>query len=99
TRCYRDWSSDVCSSDLVRGPQVRGVHATVAVRVAKQFHHAEGAGLRGAFELLVRLHTRHLRIELASLVKFLDVELACEIVPVQRSEERRVGEGSEAHRA
>src|SRR3989337_1607747 len=26
TRCYRDWSSDVCSSDLVMG----GFHATLA---------------------------------------------------------------------
>src|SRR3989337_2925184 len=24
TRCYRDWSSDVCSSDLSRGPRYEG---------------------------------------------------------------------------
>src|SRR6266542_3648677 len=23
TRCYRDWSSDVCSSDLIRKPELR----------------------------------------------------------------------------
>src|SRR5207245_6764863 len=27
TRCYRDWSSDVCSSDLTPGPGVPGTSA------------------------------------------------------------------------
>ena len=67
----------------VRGPHLGRVHATVAVGVTKQFHHAERAGLRGALEFLVGLHTAHLRVELSSLVEFLDVELAREIVSVQ----------------
>src|SRR5256884_223465 len=34
TRCSRDWSSDVCSSDLVRGP-VKAQAASGAIRVEK----------------------------------------------------------------
>src|SRR5207245_3474573 len=34
TRCYRDWSSDVCSSDLGRGPREVG-HRPVALDEGK----------------------------------------------------------------
>ena len=64
-------------------PHIGRVHATVAVQVAQQFHHAERAGFGGEFEFLIGLHPAHLRVELSRLVEFLDVELAREIVSVQ----------------
>ena len=67
----------------VRGPYIGRVHAAVAIGVTKPFYHAERAGLRRAFEFFVGLHPAHLRVQLAGLVEFLDVELAREIVSVQ----------------
>src|SRR5207245_8776092 len=41
TRCYRDWSSDVCSSDLARGWNMEAY-------VAPSFYSPECAGYRAA---------------------------------------------------
>src|SRR5207245_7416337 len=36
TRCYRDWSSDVCSSDLTVGPRQTGRYGMVVPRFVDQ---------------------------------------------------------------
>src|SRR5207245_6569752 len=38
TRCYRDWSSDVCSSDLVRGGILRPDFVPVALQLLGDHH-------------------------------------------------------------
>ncbi len=67
----------------IRRPHIRRIHATVSIRIAQQLHYAIRSGLRRLLELLVRLHTAHLRVELSRLVEFLDIELSRQIVAVQ----------------
>src|SRR5690606_40584542 len=83
TRFSRDWSSDVCSSDLVgEGIQVRA-------QVVEGPHHLAVDGAPGAF---VR---RDLPWPLAEKIRGHDVELA----RLVRSEERRVGKECRSQRA
>src|SRR5207245_8804566 len=39
TRCYRDWSSDVCSSDLTARAPRQGVDALCGLPVARLYYH------------------------------------------------------------
>src|SRR2546422_6643782 len=41
TRCSRDWSSDVCSSDLVKGVELRVTEIVAPGQVFMPFHYAE----------------------------------------------------------
>src|SRR6266542_5385827 len=58
TRCYRDWSSDVCSSDLVEGdtladalPPLRETYCgTIAYEIEHISDHEERVWLREAIE-------------------------------------------------
>src|SRR5207245_6035453 len=87
TRCYRDWSSDVCSSDLERSPR-----AIEAVRLA-----IEILG-RPVYVRKEIVHNRHVVDELtaqgAVFVDALDeAPPGAVVVFSARSEERRVGKG------
>src|SRR5207245_6020538 len=75
TRCYRDWNSDVCSSDLVRGKTL-----TVARWIGRGTFKA--AALIGAFVLIIALWLWDASI----LTRAADQNLQ-----LIRSEERRVG--------
>src|SRR5207247_6216746 len=82
TRSTRDWSSDVCSSDLVRSSQLDAL--------------VEGGNLRASFAKYVRAHldaylsATQLGVTLASLaLGYLGEQYLAEM----RSEERRVGKG------
>src|SRR5207245_8095112 len=91
TRCYRDWSSDVCSSDLVLvtgADGFMGSHLTEAlVHLGARVHAFVRATSSGALN-----NIGHLRSELT--VKFADLTDRTSIdylVKELRSEERRVG--------
>src|SRR5207245_4270175 len=87
TSCYRDWSSDVCSSDLDRFLHVA---ARLFEHLAHFARHLLGQRFlaldeepRRAKEDLAALRRRDQPPRLVSLLRRLD----------RRSEERRVGEG------
>src|SRR5699024_11500489 len=88
TRSKRDWSSDVCSSDLVyiTSPDYFGVMSDI--EGIAEVAHAHGVPL-----LVDNAHGAHLR--------FLQGEDGCSLHPMQlgRSEERRVGQEGRARRA
>src|SRR5690625_7692633 len=95
TRWPRDWSSDVCSSDLFQ----HDIHDLVIRR--HEGHVQEEVGLGGVVVYLVNQiskHWRHLRTWRGGRVRdswaSSPVESFCEC-RAWRSEERRVGEGSE----
>src|SRR5207245_7949129 len=72
TRCYRDWSSDVCSSDLLR-------------RYKRRWIVERTIGWLGNFRRLVVRYDRSLTIYQAFF------HIACSMIVLRRSEERRVG--------
>src|SRR5207245_8183764 len=71
TRCYRDWSSDVCSSDLEFGydEQIGGVAAAGALHMI----HMNRATLDGGQRILA----------VAEFVDRIGMQVNCEIVPVR----------------
>src|SRR5699024_11799990 len=83
TRSKRDWSSDVCSSDLRLQAQERHHHTEHLRRDAQRDPQPAGEpGLLQGEVVLDRLQLLGQRGELS--------------VPAERSEERRVGEGSKS---
>src|SRR5690606_40002060 len=97
TRFSRDWSSDVCSSDLEVGtalvshPEVAKVSLTGSVGTGKRVLALAGE------------HMKHATMELGGkspLIVFddADVENAVSGAMLGRSEERRVGEGGGGRR-
>src|SRR5207245_4433137 len=82
TRCYRDWSSDVCSSDLVRVLRLLPA-AEADARTARLVGLEIGAG----GDLLVRILPRQPNFNVVGL-RGVGAHVAR-----TRSEERRVGKG------
>src|SRR5207245_6797018 len=60
TRCYRDWSSDVCSSDLaiLSGGAPRDLTAAIAAGEAARFQAVPGIGKRTAERIIVELREK-----------------------------------------
>src|SRR5690606_39814230 len=91
TRFSRDWSSDVCSSDLA---------PVVALVTTKPLDSHAMAALPGVQDLDIdgvnvrfrAVDARHVVAELMTLLTALDVGVA-ELSIRKRSEERRVGKG------
>src|SRR5207245_7623257 len=96
TRCYRDWSSDVCSSDLSRsaGPDFeRGkplveehgqpVDGTSAVVAGRSDQRSQGWIVKQIEDEVIRVQP---------------VSREDQAVPVQRSEARRVGKEGRGRR-
>src|SRR5207245_7347513 len=84
TRCYRDWSSDVCSSDLGHKPGTAVVRAAYSLHNALVFPHIVfatyyGGGLR-AIDITDAFSPVEVGYYFGQPVK-----------QVRRSEERRVG--------
>src|SRR5207245_3140616 len=90
TRCYRDWSSDVCSSDLLVLVGVGEGALLVAEQLALEEGLGDGAAVHGDERLggALRLHVDGARDQLLA-----GAGLAAEEHGglVLRSEERRVG--------
>src|SRR5699024_11226657 len=91
-RSNRDWSSDVCSSDLVLVTAVlwgtTGTAATFAPSVGPLAMGAAALGIGGVLQALIALP--QLRRERAALASQRSVAIAGAL-GVVRSEERRVG--------
>src|SRR5690606_40993582 len=87
TRFSRDWSSDVCSSDLAFGltAQMRSAAVSIPSNVAEGFGRAQ----RRSFAQFLRIAQGSLK-ELETQAQ-LSVRIGR--VPHERSEERRVGKG------
>src|SRR5207245_5821964 len=91
TRCYRDWSSDVCSSDL---PITRG--SLYAGRLKQPNYNVAGLRWRqmegGNFKKRCIRLSRHVRSTLSNTVSFCTSNAGGERqATLERSEERRVG--------
>src|SRR5690606_39689967 len=90
TRFSRDWSSDVCSSDLVRWQKILGEFDDFPLTPQKELMIAPGFPYKESHR-----HLSHLMaIHPLGLIKWEDGELAQAIIKnslAQRSEERRVG--------
>src|SRR5262249_27982369 len=69
------------------GPDLRAIHATVAIEVGQPLDRAVRLGLRGLLVPLVRLDPPHHAIELPGPVQLLDVVLPFLVVPVQLADE------------
>src|SRR5207245_8656724 len=90
TRCYHDWSSDVCSSDLCAAPNEDVIRVNkIRVDVA----HANFHRLRIRFFVVIKPFLSHIE-KSKSDNHTIDVRPAsCFAAPFKRSEERRVGKG------
>src|SRR5690625_5477560 len=86
TRWPRDWSSDVCSSDLVDPPAEHKAYLHRAGRTAR-------AGESGTVVTLVMNEQRD---EVAKLIDKAGVD--AQTVDISRSEERRVGKEGRSQR-
>src|SRR5205814_5459846 len=93
TRCLSDWSSDVCSSDLAPGVCRRAVHSIYDC--AKRQAHLIDELLDVSRIIAGKLRLERGTVDLAEIVRG-----AVEVVQpsayakhIDRSEERRVGEG------
>src|SRR5207245_8194242 len=90
TRCYRDWSSDVCSSDLILAGvrrKMQSVFAGLGIDVFEQFGralHFVAADTKACDIAIAKLYGK-----IHNLLCFLGSELTDCIE--DRSEERRVG--------
>src|SRR5207245_8315397 len=92
TRCYRDWSSDVCSSDLDNFDNLQASWVTQGGKVG-QLSLAYGANDMGSVmieENVVRAAGASYCMDEVEIVR--NIEDAG-FVPKRRSEERRVGKG------
>src|SRR5207245_3614767 len=94
TRCYRDWSSDVCSSDLSSGDAIHQQWNTVAAGIARS--RAARAGRQAAFEAAAQAHTRYAvgNVTQLDLLQAQRDAFIADVNRIQRSEERRVGKES-----
>src|SRR5690606_39808013 len=88
TRFAREWSSDVCSSDLLELPDVESRRGT---EILEEAFGGKGAGATGSvvFRAEAGVHDPEVRAAMTSL--FDEIE-SIEGLSV-RSEERRVGKG------
>src|SRR5699024_11671203 len=87
TRSKRDWSSDVCSSDLA----VANATGEAACGPSQS---DERSGIHGLYDICRVLHVssaQTLRASLDALIAFSKASSQTARVPVCRSEERRVG--------
>src|SRR5207245_6245189 len=87
TSCYRDWSSDVCSSDLIVTHVTR---SAVDVALAREQHAAYAAALTAASWEIGQVPAAE---DCPDSVFVEDTVVVVEDLAVLRSEERRVGEG------
>src|SRR5207245_5244831 len=92
TRCYRDWSSDVCSSDLDK---------TIALGACCQ--PAEITGFPPVFNNSGSFHPAHAQTQVGELFtdaseNALPLGLAVNPAHAERSEERRVGKDGSPRR-
>src|SRR5207245_3383616 len=96
TRCYRDWSSDVCSSDLYRDRCA--ICRLRELRLLDAAHIAGDATIMGVAAVsnglsLCTIHHRAFDQDLVGVTPDYTVRVAARLL---RSEERRVGEGGGA---
>src|SRR5205814_7366599 len=96
TRCLSDWSSDVCSSDLLTGADAAGVEAALTALRARLAASAlpvadDGAGATGNGHVLFVYYSGHADAK--------GIHLAGTKLPFARSEERRVGKECRARSA
>src|SRR5699024_11880247 len=82
TRSKRDWSSDVCSSDLT---------ITVATTLLAIVSHLDGAGASTFLITIPAMLPLYERMGMSRLVLATCVALGAGVMNVLRSEERRVG--------
>src|SRR5690606_40724439 len=96
TRFSRDWSSDVCSSDLFPTPEHVVAAAAEAVNDPKNHHYTAAAGLAELREAVAADAGRYSGVDVApnQVVITNGGKQA-----VYRSEERRVGKGRRRRRA
>src|SRR5207245_6953927 len=91
TRCYRDWSSDVCSSDLGPLEEVRTQWERVLAEAREPAAARRGCDDQG--DLVIRLRLKYLarvgEVQVKGISKGSQPFLL-------RSEERRVGKGCSA---
>src|SRR5207245_8310162 len=86
TRCYRDWSSDVCSSDLTPDDLLRRSAATASDARRKLGDLEESREQRQLRDEALRgLHPQHFSDACPYFIQLIDAQC--------RSEERRVGKG------
>src|SRR5207245_7523869 len=93
-RCYRDWSSDVCSSDLIAVEDVDGnrfldCNAGIAVVAAGHCHPKVVEAIRAQAAKLIHMSGTDFYYE--NMVDL--AERLAALVPGGRSEERRGGKG------
>src|SRR5207245_4591324 len=98
TRCYRDWSSDVCSSDLFIA--ISGFALSASALVGQNLGARQGERARQAVRMTV---SYCLVVTLTTAVAFMTVPRALVGLftadpAVIRSEERRVGKGCTGER-
>src|SRR5207245_7140513 len=92
TRCYRDWSSDVCSSDLPEAAvaPVRASGGDGLMIGDKDVEHVA----RLARLALTESERARMREQLSAILQYIDKLKAVDVEgvdPTSRSEERRVG--------
>src|SRR5699024_11994957 len=96
-RSKRDWSSDVCSSDLGQplDPAHAGRFPGGQGRVVEEVHRGEAAGAEGGVDRREHRVTGAEHVQDAAVLERAGDRAAC-TVEGARSEERRGGEGGEA---
>src|SRR5207245_3895612 len=96
-RCYRDWSSDVCSSDLFEQPAALTVELNLQ---RKSAHHVDdfclfNIGLGQEWDFFHRELDWVIPVDLGGFASTHGIRLNF-LVEAQRSEERRVGRAGRA---
>src|SRR5207245_5998254 len=88
TRCYRDWSSDVCSSDLLDVFELQAY----LVNEIQEVYRLQGVNISDKhIEVIVRQMMRWRKVEDVGDTKFLLEEQVDKFAFAERSEERRRG--------
>src|SRR5690606_39353448 len=96
TRFSRDWSSDVCSSDLNKDPSIQSL---VLKDVTHQILEGNQSIIGLMLESNIHFGNQNIPKDLSELKYGVSVTDACiDWAETERSEERRVGKGGSAQR-
>src|SRR3546814_12727154 len=98
-----DWSSDVCSSDLLAIPDVSGAERVLLVRISAELEDGAVMGFVVTFDEITQLLAAQRKAAWSDIARRIAHEIKNPLTPIQlaaerlkrkyvRSEERRVGE-------